>query len=108
MGINFNKCLSNLDETNKINLIINNNKEQNNENKLSTETDLELLIEMINSQTMEPAIIFCFCEKYSTNLKKFDLINNDEKKLIEKIFISAIMSLSNEKQKIKQIQSIYQ
>ena len=54
MGINFNKCLSNLDETNKINLIINNNKEQNNENKLSTETDLELLIEMINSQIKNP------------------------------------------------------
>ena len=108
---NFNKCLSNLAEINKINSIINyNNNEQNNENKLSTENDLELLIDMINSQSMEPAIIFCFskeqCEKYSNNLKKFDLITNDEKKLIEKIFISAIMSLSNEDQKIKQIQSI--
>ena len=107
---NFNKCLSNLAETNKINLIINNNNEQNIENKLSTENDLELLIEMINSQSMDPAIVFCFskeqCEKYSTNLKKFDLVTNDEKKLIEKIFISAIISLSTEDQKIKQIQSV--
>ena len=122
---NFNKALSTISSNISIdnNDINNNNKnllaqltnkyQSSQEKKMKNdEEDIKRIIELITSNDLDPGIIFCFskekCELFAKNLAKteLNLTNDDEKKAIEKIYICAILTLSEEDQNIPQIKNM--
>ena len=121
---NFNRALSqissnisidNYESTNNKNLLaqLNIKSQSLQEKKIKNdEEDIKRIIELINSNDLDPAIIFCFskekCELLAKNLAKteLNLTNDDEKKAIEKIYLCAILTLSEEDQNILQIKNM--
>ena len=123
---NFNRALSQISSTSNIskedvNRLGNKNllnlldsKSQNSQEKQAKneEEDIKRIIELITSNELDPGIIFCFskekCELLAKNLAKteLNLTNDDEKKAIEKIYLCAILTLSEEDQKIHQIKNM--
>ena len=121
---NFNRALSqissnisidnndNLNNKNVLNLL-NNNSLSSQEKKIKNdEEDIKRIIELITSNDLDPGIIFCFskekCELLAKSLAKteLNLTNDDEKKAIEKIYICAILTLSEEDQNIPQVKNM--
>ena len=121
---NFNRALSqissnisieNNDNLNNKNILnqLNKNSQSSQEKKLKNdEEDIKRIIELITSNDLDPAIIFCFskekCELLAKSLAKteLNLTNDDEKKAIEKIYICAILTLSEEDQNIPQVKNM--
>ena len=121
---NFNRALSQISS----NISIENSDSINNKNILAQlnlksqslqekkikndEEDIKRIIELISSNDLDPGIIFCFskekCELFAKNLMKteLNLTNDEEKKAIEKIYICAILSLSEEDQNIPQVKNM--
>lgn len=96
---NFSKALSLLNN--------NNNEEKKVSNKQQVEDDIKRIVELIGEQDLNPAIVFNFskhdCEELANSLSKTDLTTDDEKELIETIYINAMMTLSTEDQELPQI-----
>ena len=123
---NFNRALSQISSTSNISIEDTNklgnknllnlldSKSQNSQEKQAKneEEDIKRIIELITSNELDPGIIFCFskekCEVLAKNLAKteLNLTNDDEKKAIEKIYLCAILTLSEEDQKIHQIKNM--
>ena len=121
---NFNRALSqissnvsmeNSDSINNKNILaqLNLKSQSLQEKKIKNdEEDIKRIIELISSNDLDPGIIFCFskekCELFAKNLMKteLNLTNDDEKKAIEKIYICAILSLSEEDQNIPQVKNM--
>ena len=123
---NFNRALSQISSTSNISIedtyrlgnknLLNllDSKSQNSQEKQAKneEEDIKRIIELITSNELDPGIIFCFskekCEVLAKNLAKteLNLTNDDEKKAIEKIYLCAILTLSEEDQKIHQIKNM--
>ena len=123
---NFNRALSQISSTSNISIEDTNrlgnknllnlldSKSQNSQEKQikNEEEDIKRIIELITSNELDPGIIFCFskekCEVLAKNLAKteLNLTNDDEKKAIEKIYLCAILTLSEEDQKIHQIKNM--
>ena len=107
---NFNRSLNliNYNENAYKNLFLN-NKNDNNSN--SNKEDIKQLIDLIIENNLDPCIIFSFskeqCDTLSSNISIIDLTTSEEKKLIEKIFLNAISTLSTSDQKIPQITKLY-
>ena len=102
---NFNKALSTFSE----NILDKNDKGKMNK-KDKTEDDIKKIVELINDQNLNPAIVFSFskieCEELAYSLSKIDLTTDDEKELIENIYTNAIMTLSTEDQALPQIEKM--
>ncbi len=102
---NFNKALSYVDNDLKLDNL--NPKNKGNKNKNSAENDIKKLIGLIKSKNLDPAIVFAFskkdCENNALALSNQDFTIKEEKECIEKIFINAISTLSEEDQQLPQI-----
>ena len=123
---NFNRALSQISSSSNIsiedpnnlsnkNLLsqLNNKSQSSQEKKMrNDEEDIKRIIDLITSNDLDPSIIFCFskekCELLAKNLAKteLNLTNDDEKKAIEKIYLCAILTLSEEDQNISQIKNM--
>ena len=121
---NFNRALSqissnvsieNIDSLNNKNILaqLSLKSQSSQEKKIKNdEEDIKRIIELISSNDLDPGIIFCFskekCELFAKNLMKteLNLTNEDEKKAIEKIYICAVLSLSEEDQNISQVKNM--
>jgi len=59
---------------------------------------------------LDPVIVFSFskkdCEQYGLQMSKYDFNNDEEKELVEKVFLSALDSLSEDDQTLPQIGSL--
>mmetsp|Transcript_40266 Transcript_40266/g.96492 ORF Transcript_40266/g.96492 Transcript_40266/m.96492 type:complete len:1049 (-) Transcript_40266:146-3292(-) len=70
-------------------------------------TDLEKLLNMCSEKSYLPVIVFSFsrkvCETSAMAMAKHDLTTSDEKKLIDEIFNSAVMTLGEEDKKLPQL-----
>jgi len=78
-------------------------------NKNNT-ADLEKIVRMCSDRGYLPVIVFSFsrkeCESNAVALKKMDVSDDDEKKLIDEVFNNAIMTLSDEDRELPQVQSM--
>ena len=76
----------------------------------SRERDVLQLLELINDHDLTPAIVFIFskseCKELAVALSKVDFTSNEEKQLIERIYLNAMMTLSQDDQQVKQIQEM--
>jgi len=76
----------------------------------SNAADLEKIVRMCNERGYLPVIVFSFsrkeCESNAVALKKLDVTDDDEKKLIDEVFSNAIMTLSDEDRELPQVQSM--
>lgn len=72
--------------------------------------DLEKLVRMCQDRGYLPVIVFSFsrreCEANAVALKRMDLTDDDEKKLIEEVFNNAIMTLGDDDRELPQVQSM--
>jgi ATP-dependent RNA helicase DOB1 len=72
--------------------------------------DLYRIIKMIMKREYNPVIVFSFskkdCETNALALSKLNMNSSDESDLVEKVFKSALESLSEEDRKLPQIQAI--
>eukprot|EP01116_Phalansterium_solitarium_P015269 TRINITY_DN3360_c0_g2_i1.p1 TRINITY_DN3360_c0_g2~~TRINITY_DN3360_c0_g2_i1.p1 ORF type:complete len:1056 (+),score=481.56 TRINITY_DN3360_c0_g2_i1:1954-5121(+) len=70
-------------------------------------SDCFKIVKMIMERNYEPVIVFSFskkeCEAMALQMSKIDLNNEDEKKLVEKVFQNAIDSLSEDDKKLPQV-----
>lgn len=59
---------------------------------------------------LDPVIVFSFskkdCEQYGLQMAKYDFNSDEEKELVEKVFMSALDSLSEDDQTLPQIGSL--
>lgn len=73
-------------------------------------TDLERIVRMIMTKGFDPVIVFSFskreCEKYAMELAALDFTSDDEKTLIEQVFMNAIDSLSEDDKSLPQIDTV--
>eukprot|EP00803_Ostreobium_quekettii_P000360 evm.model.scf_2577.3 EVM.evm.TU.scf_2577.3 scf_2577:12172-20282(+) len=73
----------------------------------SQQSDIFKLVKMIVERNYDPVILFCFskkdCEGLALSMSQLDLINDEEKKLIEGIFNSAIDGLSEADRRLPQV-----
>eukprot|EP01100_Stratorugosa_tubuloviscum_P004671 TRINITY_DN2179_c0_g1_i1.p1 TRINITY_DN2179_c0_g1~~TRINITY_DN2179_c0_g1_i1.p1 ORF type:complete len:1067 (-),score=472.48 TRINITY_DN2179_c0_g1_i1:84-3284(-) len=86
-------------------IIADKNKKKNFDN-----SDIYKIIKVIIDRSYEPVIIFSFskkdCEVYALQMAKLDLNNDDEKKMVENIFVNAIDTLSEDDKKLPQVDHI--
>jgi ATP-dependent RNA helicase DOB1 len=71
-------------------------------------SDVYKIVQMIIEKKYQPAIIFSFskkdCEKLALEMSKLDLNDDEEKKLVEEVFLNAIDSLSEDDKKLPQVE----
>lgn len=76
----------------------------------SNAADLEKIVRMCRDRGYLPVIVFSFsrkeCESNAIALKKLDVTDDDEKKMIDEVFHNAIMTLSDEDRELPQVQSM--
>lgn len=101
---NFQKALAILTEDLNLDKILEKKKKKGQEN------DIRKIVTLIKENNLDPAIIFAFskreCEEGALSLQKLDLTTDEEKELIERIYTSAISTLSEEDQNLPQIQQM--
>lgn len=102
---NFNEAISKMDEDNDLEKIF---ESKGKKLKRSTEQgELRSVINYIASKNFEPCIVFAFskadCENHARIVSKCEYTTEDERDNIEKIFMAAIESLSEEDQELPQI-----
>ncbi|CAE8646419.1 unnamed protein product [Polarella glacialis] len=72
--------------------------------------DLEKVVRMCSDRSYLPVIVFSFsrkeCEGNAVALKKMDVTDDEEKKLIDEVFNNAIMTLGDEDRELPQVQSM--
>jgi len=72
--------------------------------------DLEKIVRMCSDRGYLPLIVFSFsrkeCEANAVALKKMDVTDDEEKKLIDEVFNNAIMTLGDEDRELPQVQSM--
>lgn len=75
-----------------------------------SKADIAKIIKMIMKKTWHPVIVFNFskreCETLALKVSSMNFNHESEQKLVEDIFHNAIMSLSEEDQKLPQIQQL--
>mmetsp|Transcript_95298 Transcript_95298/g.208402 ORF Transcript_95298/g.208402 Transcript_95298/m.208402 type:complete len:1043 (+) Transcript_95298:202-3330(+) len=85
-------------------------KKQSKKRSKSNAADLDKIIRMCKDRGYLPVIVFSFsrkeCEGQAVTLKKLDVTDDDEKKLIDEVFQNAIMTLSDEDRELPQVQSM--
>lgn len=68
------------------------------------------IVKMIMERDYAPVIVFCFskkeCEAYATQMARLDLTTHREKKLVNEVFHNAMDSLSEEDQKLPQVEQV--
>ncbi|XP_077550102.1 exosome RNA helicase Mtr4 isoform X1 [Haemaphysalis longicornis] len=68
------------------------------------------IVKMIMERDYAPVIVFCFskkeCEAYATQMARLDLTTHREKKLVDEVFHNAMDSLSEEDQKLPQVEQV--
>uniref|UniRef100_A0A1Z5KUJ9 Superkiller viralicidic activity 2-like 2 n=1 Tax=Ornithodoros moubata TaxID=6938 RepID=A0A1Z5KUJ9_ORNMO len=74
------------------------------------ESNCYKIVKMIMERDYAPVIVFSFskkeCEAYATQMAKIDLTTYNEKKLVEEVFHNAMDSLSEEDQKLPQVEHV--
>uniref|UniRef100_A0A7S1AV33 Superkiller viralicidic activity 2-like 2 n=1 Tax=Noctiluca scintillans TaxID=2966 RepID=A0A7S1AV33_NOCSC len=72
--------------------------------------DLEKIVKMCSDRSYLPLIVFSFsrkeCEANAVALKKMDVTDDEEKKLIDEVFNNAIMTLGDDDRDLPQVQSM--
>lgn len=105
---NFHKAVSALQKTNE-NVHLDKKKKAPKTGKASG-ADLEKIIRMCSDRGYLPVIVFSFsrkeCEANAVALKKMDVTDDDEKRLIDEVFNNAIMTLGDEDRELPQVQSM--
>ncbi len=70
-------------------------------------SDLFRIVKMIMDRNYDPVIVFSFskreCETYALQLAQLDFTSDDEKKVIRKVFVNAIDSLSDDDKMLPQV-----
>lgn len=106
---NFHKAVSALAKTNE-NVHLETKKKQVNKRGKASGPDLEKIIRMCSDRGYLPVIVFSFsrkeCESNAVALKKMDVTDDDEKRLIDEVFNNAIMTLGDEDRELPQVQSM--
>lgn len=73
-------------------------------------SDVFRIVKLIMERKYDPVIIFSFskreCEAYALLLSKLDFNTEEEKKMIERVFINAMDSLSDDDKKLPQVDSV--
>jgi len=73
-------------------------------------SDLDKIVRMCSDRGYLPVIVFSFsrkdCEANAVALKKMDVTDDDEKRLIDEVFNNAIMTLGDEDRELPQVQSM--
>lgn len=79
-------------------------------NMNANESSCSKVLETIMEKNMAPAIVFSFskkeCEAYAMIASKGDYNSDEEKKLVQQVFSNAISILSDEDQKLPQVESV--
>jgi ATP-dependent RNA helicase DOB1 len=72
--------------------------------------DLHRIVKLIMERNLNPVIVFSFskkdCEKFALALNKEDYTDDVEKDLISQVYVNAIESLSEDDQKLPQVQAL--
>jgi len=105
---NFHKAVSALQKTTD-STMVDTKKAQKNKSK-SKVGDLDKVVRMCSDRGYLPLIVFSFsrkeCEANAVALKKLDVTDDDEKRLVDEVFNNALMTLSDEDRELPQIQSM--
>jgi superfamily II RNA helicase len=76
----------------------------------SGESSVYKVLQTIMDKNMAPVIVFSFskkeCEAYAVVAAKSDYNSDEEKKLVQQVFNNAISILSDEDQKLPQVESV--
>ena len=73
-------------------------------------SDLFKIVKLIMERNLDPCIVFSFskkdCETYAMQMAKLDFNNDEEKALVEQVFLNAMEALSQDDQQLPQVQTI--
>lgn len=73
-------------------------------------SDLHRIVKLVMERNLNPVIVFSFskkdCERYALDLKKEDYTDEVEKDLISQVYTNAIESLSEDDQKLPQVEAL--
>jgi ATP-dependent RNA helicase DOB1 len=73
-------------------------------------SDLFKIIKLIMERGLDPCIVFSFskkdCETYALQMARLDFNNEEEKSLVEKVFLNAMDSLSEDDKALPAVQTI--
>ncbi|BFZ16879.1 hypothetical protein BsWGS_19918 [Bradybaena similaris] len=76
----------------------------------ANESDCYKIVKLITERNFAPVIVFSFscqdCEKFATEISKLDFTTEEEKALVEEVFVNAVDYLSDEDKKLPQVQHI--
>lgn len=74
------------------------------------QNDLLKIINLIMAKALQPAIVFSFskkdCESYALKMSAFEFNSNEEKRLVEEVFLNAIEALSEDDKTLPQITTL--
>lgn len=71
-------------------------------------SDLFKIVRLIMDRELDPCIVFSFskkeCETYALQISRFDFNNDEEKELVESVFLNAMEALSEDDRALPQVQ----
>eukprot|EP01038_Epipyxis_sp_PR26KG_P004620 gene4620-6499_t len=83
---------------------------QRKKNSNNINSDLFKIVKLIMDKELDPCIIFSFskkdCETYALQMARMDFNNNDEKDLVEQVFLNAMEALSEDDKTLPQVVTI--
>lgn len=85
-------------------------KKQNKGGATNLNGDLFKIIKLVMERGLDPCIVFSFskkdCEKYALQMARLDFNNDEEKSLVEKVFLNAMDSLSEDDKQLPAVLTI--
>ena len=73
-------------------------------------SDLFRIVKLIMERELDPCIVFSFskkeCESYALQMSRLDFTSDEEKDLIEQVFLNALEALSEDDKKLPQVETI--
>merc|ERR1711871_576845 len=73
-------------------------------------SDLFRIVKLIMERELDPCMVFSFskkdCESYALQMSRFDFTTDEEKDLIEQVFLNALEALTEDDRRLPQVETI--
>ena len=106
---NFQRAMSGLQGDNEETALTETKKSRKPQSK-NLNSDLFKIVKLIMDRQLDPCIVFSFskkdCETYALQMARMDFNNDEEKQLVEEVFVNAMEALSEDDKELPQVMTI--
>jgi len=107
---NFQRAMSCLHAPSELDDVSKGKKRKSGGQKGGSNSELFKIVRLIMDRQLDPCIVFSFskkeCETYALQMSRLDFNNDDEKDLVEQVFVNAMEALSDDDRQLPQVDTL--